>query len=298
MKTRGARHADLRVLHTGARDPQVSRRPAARTVAVVSGKGGVGKTTLAVNLAVTLRRLGARVLLVDGDLGMGNADLLLGQVPRFTLHDLVLGERSAEEVLLTTPDGVHLMSGSSGVEEMANLDELRCERLLCALSELEEPIDLILIDTASGLHRTATHLARAADEILIVTTPEPTAFTDAYATLRVLRNSALPRVPRIIVNQARDAAEARATAEKIRNVSKQFLSLSPELLGFVLEDPAVGQAVRRQEPLVHLFPKSPAAGCIEQIARRLLDQPELEPEAAGVPGRSRRRVVNMEDAPA
>jgi flagellar biosynthesis protein FlhG len=298
MKSEGHRSVELRLLQTGKRTPQPSRRPRTRSVAVVSGKGGVGKTTLIVNLAVAVRRLGKRVLLVDGDLGMGNADLLLGQIPRYTMHDVVLGERSAEEILLTTPDGIHLMPGSSGVEEMANLDELRCERLLCSISEIEHDLDLILIDTASGLHRTATHLARAADEILIVTTPEPTAFTDAYATLRVLRNHPGSAVPWIIVNQARDAGEARATAEKIRSVSKRFLTIEPQFLGFVLEDPAVGKAVRRQEPLMRLYPRSQAAGCIEGIAARLVAGPEEEPEIVCGPGRSRKRVVNMEDAPA
>lgn len=298
MRDKAQGSIELKLVQTGGSEPVIGRRPRARTVAVVSGKGGVGKTTLAVNLAVALRHRGVGVLLVDGDLGMGNADLLLGQVPRFTMHDLVLGERSAEEVLVTTRDGIRFLPGASGVEEMANLDELRCERLLCSLADVEEGIDLILIDTASGLHRTATHLARAADEIVIVTTPEPTAFTDAYATLRILKNRGLPGVPWIVVNQARHAAEARATAAKIRGVSKRFLSIEPELLGFVLDDASVGMAVRRQEPLLNLYPNSPAAGCIEQIAGRLIAPPEQEPEAAGDPSKSRKRVVNMEDVPA
>lgn len=298
MRNKDRRPTDLTLLPTGGCETEIGKRPSARTVTVVSGKGGVGKTTLAVNLAVALNRMGVRVLLVDGDLGMGNVDLLLGQVPRFTLHDLVLGERSAEEIVLTTRDGIRFLPGSSGVEEMANLDELRCERLLRSLADIEEGIDLILIDTASGLHRTATHLARAADEILIVTTPEPTAFTDAYATLRVLKNRALPGIPRIVVNQVRDASEARATAVKIVGVVKRFLSIDLEMLGFVFEDPAVGRAVRRQEPLLDLYPDSPAAGCIEQLARRLMVPLEQEPEAAGVPSGRRKRVVNMEDVPA
>ena len=296
MKNKGRRSIGLKLCETGGMDPVASRRPRARTIAVVSGKGGVGKTTLMVNLAVAFQRLGVRVLLVDGDLGMGNADILLGQVPRYTMHDLVLGEKTAKEVLVTASNGIRFLPGASGVEEMANLDELRCERLLCSLADIEEDIDLILIDTASGLHHTATQLARAADEVLIVTTPEPTAFTDAYATLRALKGRGLAGTPWLVVNQAHDASEARATAARIREVAKRFLSTEPAFLGYVLEDPAVGRAVRKQEPLVDAFPDSPAAICIEQIAGRLAAPAGNEPESVRTPDRPRKRVVNMEDA--
>jgi flagellar biosynthesis protein FlhG len=262
------------------RETPVRARPRARTIAVVSGKGGVGKTTLVTNLAIALHREGCKVLVVDGDLGMANVDVFFGLIPKYTLHNVVLGERTAEEILIHTSDGVHLMPGSSGVEEMANLDDLRCERLLRSVTDVEEGMDLILIDTAPGLHRTTTHLARAADEVVIVTTPEPTSWADAYATLRTLRKRGPHQEPWLVVNQARDAYEAKATMSRIRETALRFLEIEPRFLGFVLEDPAVATSVRRQEPLLRLYPTCPAASCVQLLAQRLIAPPDPEEENA------------------
>jgi len=287
----------FRLLRTGGREPEPARRPRARTLAVVSGKGGVGKTTLVVNLAVALRGLGRRVLILDGDLGMGNADLLMGKVPRHTLHDVVLGERGAAETVLEVQDGIRLLAGSTGVEEMANLDDLRRERLLCSVTTLEEEADVVLIDTGPGLHRTGIHLARAADEVLVITTPEPTAFTDAYAILRVLRKGRLPSTVWMVVNQAHDRGEAQATAQKMKSIARRFLSFEPDYLGFVLEDPAVGLSVRRQTPLLDLYPDSKAARCVLRLAHRLIEgsspQPQRIAQGGGIGS-----VAYLEDAPA
>jgi flagellar biosynthesis protein FlhG len=274
------------IVRTTATERPVSARPHTRSIAIVSGKGGVGKTTLATNLAIALQRQGRKVLVVDGDLGMANVDLLLGLVPRYTLHDVVTGERTPEEILIRTEDGIHLMPGASGIEEMANLDDLRCERLLRSVAHVEGGMDLILIDTAPGIHRSTTHLARAADEVVVVTTPEPTSWADAYATLRVLTRKGprgRQRDPWLVVNQARDAYEARATMARIRETSLRFLSIEPQFLGYVLEDPAVGSAVRRQEPVMRLFPSSPAASCIELLAQRLMTSPDPEGHLAPSP---------------
>lgn len=265
------------IVRTDACEQPGSVRPVTRSVAIVSGKGGVGKTTLVTNLAIALHREGLRVLVVDGDLGMANVDLLLGLVPRFTLHDVVVGERTPEEVLIRTEDGIHLLPGASGIEEMANLDDLRCERLLRCVATVEGGMDLILIDTAPGIHRSTTHLARAADDVIVVTTPEPSSWADAYATLRVLARKG-PRRPQpgpwLVVNQARDADEARATMARLCETSRRFLSIEPKALGYVLEDPAVGSAIRRQEPVLRLFPSCPASCCIELLAQRLITSPD------------------------
>jgi flagellar biosynthesis protein FlhG len=297
VQDRRDRIEDLQVVRTGGLESGRLRRPQTRTIAFVSGKGGVGKTTLVANLALALRRRGLNVLLVDGDWGMASVDLLLGIVPQSTLHDVVLGVRSSKDVLLQTEDGIYLLPGASGVQEMTDLDDLRCERLLCSISDAEAAMDLILIDTSSGIHRTTMHLARAADEIIIVTTPEPTATHNAYAALKVLCDGHLHCAPRIIVNQAQSAQEAREVAERLRAAARRFLSIDSQFLGYVPEDPAVMTSIRRRQPVLRLFPNAPGAVCIERLAARLSDHPEPEPQAVPNPDELR-KVVNLEDAPA
>lgn len=259
-------------------------RPHVRSIAVASGKGGVGKTSVATNLAIAFTRMGKRVLLVDGDLSLANVDLLLGVVPQKNLGDVVLGGAAVEDVVLHTADGLCLLPAGSGVEELADLDDFRRERLLRELSRLETGIDLIVLDTGSGIGRQTIHLARAADQVVVVTTPEPTAFSDAYATLKVLSRGRLRRNPGILVNMAASAEEGRETERRIRLVAERFLGLRPEYLGHIFLDQSVGKAVRMQEPLLKAFPRCPASICIESLATRLLLDPgppdplEAEPE--------------------
>lgn len=264
--------------------PQIPGRPRVRSIALTSGKGGVGKTSIATNLAIAFARQGRRVLLVDGDLSLGNVDLLLGVVPTRNLGDVIFGRASIEEVVLKTVDGVLLLPSASGVEELADLDDFRRERLFRELARLEDSAELILLDTGSGIGRQTIHLARAADQVVVVTTPEPTAFSDAYATLKVLSRGRINGRPGIVVNMAATPEEGRETERRIRLVAERFLRLKPEYLGHVLLDTAVGRAVRGQLPLLKAFPRSPAAACIEDLAARLISEPpapetgEAEPE--------------------
>jgi flagellar biosynthesis protein FlhG len=284
MAKRIGPHSGFQIIRTNGREGTRSARPRCRSLAVVSGKGGVGKTTLVANLAIALHRHGRKVLVVDGDLGMADLDLHLGMIPRHTLHDIVLGERTAQEVLVRTPDGINLLPGASGVPEMADLDELRCERLLRSVSEVEEGMDLILFDTAPGIHRTTLHFARAADDILIVTTPEPTALTNAYACFRVLASKKLIGQPWIVVNQAESAREAKQTAERIRETARRFLTIEPRFLGWILDDATVSDAVRKQEPLLRSCPGSAAARCIELLAKNWMNSLMPDPEGTALPG--------------
>jgi len=251
--------------------PVSFHRPSRRTIAILSGKGGVGKTNLAANLAIALARRGRRILLVDGDLSLANVDLLMGVIPRFTMEHVLSGEKTLEEIVVESYAGIRLIPAASGVQELANLDDFRRECLFRSLSRLDENVDLILIDAGSGIARNVTSLALAADDALIVTTPEPTAFSDAYAAVKVLAASGAARPPKIVVNMARSAEEAREIHARIRKVSEQFLDLSPEDWGFVYEDPAVAKAVRNQEPFLLSAPQSPAARSIDQLARRVLE---------------------------
>ena len=251
------------------------RRSERRTMAIVSGKGGTGKTNIAANLAIALARRGKRILLVDGDMSLANLDLLMGVMPRFNLQHVLTGEKTLEEIVVETYAGIKLIPAASGVEELADLDDFRRECLVRSLSRLDDKIDLILIDCGSGIARNVTRLARAADEILIVTTPEPTAFSDAYAFIKILASHDGSPIPKVLVNMATCADQAAVVFTRVRKVSEQFLALSPEDYGFIYQDPAVGRAVMNQEPFLLAAPHSLAARSLDRLAQRVLkDDPE------------------------
>ena len=291
----GAGRSNRRARRAASEADVPSARPRLRSIAVTSGKGGVGKTSIATNLAVAFARRGCRVLLVDGDLAMANVDLMLGVVPQKNLGDVIFGNASIEEVVLETVEGIRLLPSGSGVEELADLDDLRRERLLHELSKLERDVDLILMDTGSGIARQTIHFARAADQIVVVTTPEPTAFSDAYATLKVLSRGRLVGRPGIVVNMVTSAEEGRETERRIRVVAERFLRIKPEYLGHVLLDAAVGKAVRKQQPLLRAFPRSPASACIEDLAERLLAEPGPPGPVTKVPDGYFQKVANLDD---
>jgi flagellar biosynthesis protein FlhG len=262
----------------GAEHPAQWPRPRVRTVAIASGKGGVGKSNLAANVAVALGEMGARVLLVDADLAQANLDLLLGLNPRHDLQHVLSGEKSVEEVAIAGPRGVTLVPAASGVPALADLDDYRLECLLRGLAPLEANADLILIDAASGTSRQVLSFCLAAHDVLIVTTPEMPAFSDAYAMIKLLQQCGLTRPPRLVVNAAATAEEAEEVAHRLRVVARRFLQLEPESWGLVPFDAAVPGAVRRQEPVVTAFPDSPAAHAYRAIAARLWEPPS-DPEA-------------------
>jgi flagellar biosynthesis protein FlhG len=240
-----------------------------RTVAIASGKGGVGKSNLAANLAVALGELGARVLLLDADLAQANLDLLLGVNPRFDLQHVLSGAKSLEEIVVQGPRGVSLVPASSGVPELAELDDYRLECLIRGLGNLESNHDIILIDVASGTSRQVLTFCLAADDVVVVTTPEMPAFSDAYAIMKLLQQRGLTRSPHLVVNAAGSPEEAEEVAHRLRLVARRFLRLEPRMWGHVPFDPAVPRAVRRQEPVVTAFPRSTAAVAYRAIAAQV-----------------------------
>ena len=266
---------------TTADHPASWHRPNTRTIVVASGKGGVGKSNLAANLAVALGERGARVLLVDADLAQASLDLLLGLHPRYDLQHVLDGEKSLEDICLDGPQNVTLVPATSGAPELAELDDYRRECLLRGLGNLDRQTDILLIDTASGLSRQVTQLCLAADDVLVVTTPEMPAFADAYGLIKLLRQQGLGRPPQLLVNLAGSPEEAEETAHRIRLVARRFLSLEIESLGYVLFDPSVGRAVRLQQPVVIAFPHSPAAIAFRALAERLWEP--VDPEAGRRP---------------
>ncbi|ACX53105.1 Cobyrinic acid ac-diamide synthase [Ammonifex degensii KC4] len=240
-----------------------------RVLAITSGKGGVGKTSLAVNLGILLAQRGKRVVLFDADLGLANAEVLLGVTPACTLYDYLYRGKRVEELINTGPGGLKFISGGSGIEELAQLDARGRARLLALLPYLQEQTDFLLVDTGAGIAEGVLSFVAAAEEVLLVLTPEPTSLTDAYALLKVLhRREIHPRVF-LVVNRAGGAKEAEQTSLRLRAVCRHFLGWEPGYLGFLPEDRGMVQAAKEQRPLVLRFPFSPIVRQLEKIADEL-----------------------------
>jgi len=247
-----------------------TRQRRTRAIAVTSGKGGVGKTNISINLAQALIAAGQEVILLDADLGLANADILLGTVSPYHLGHLLRGEREILELIHTTPSRLKLIAGGSGVEELANLPDDQLRFFVSALSKLEGQADFLILDTGAGLSSTVQEFVLAADQVLVVTTPEPTSLADAYATVKALAHRRPSIDMKLIVNQAERVEEANVAAERIIMTARDFLNLKVEHLGTVPRDPYVWQAVRHQVPFFVGYPGAPASRSIELMAQRLL----------------------------
>jgi len=255
-----------------------------RVITVTSGKGGVGKTNFAVNLAIALRQLNKKVLVLDADLGLANVDVVVGCFPDYNLGHVISGEKRITEIITEGPGGIELIAGGSGLQELSDLSDVQLSRFINSLNELEGRADIILIDTGAGLSKRVLNFILAADEIIVVTTPEPTSVTDAYAIIKVIarENEARNRVVKLVVNKADNAYEAKRTADKLIGVSKQFLDINLEDLGYIFNDASMIKAVREQQPLLISYPKSKAAECIHRVAANLCQQPYIVTENTGV----------------
>ena len=254
----------------------------ARTLAVASGKGGVGKTSMTVNLAVQLTRLGRRVVVLDADLGTANADVVCNVRASRTLAHLVAGRCGIEDLVVEAPGGFRLVPGASGLAHMADLDAAQIQRLTAAMTRLEETADVILIDTAAGVGKGVLGFCAAADRLLVVTTPEPTAITDAYALIKTLNTQVASADIHLLVNMVRDEAQGRAVYKRISGVTKRFLSIAPSYAGCVARDEGVPRAVCRRRPFALDAPRSRAAADLLGLAHRLDRHAAVEPERGGL----------------
>ncbi len=244
-------------------------RRATRTLAVASGKGGVGKSNIALNLSILLSAAGNRVALVDADIALANLDILLDVDCRMNLSHVVAGSRTLADVVMDLPCGVQFVPGASGLTNLANLNEFQRASLVDQLSALEDENDIIVVDCGAGIGRDVLHFAMAGDNVLVVTTPEPTAVTDAYAFIKVLSQQSFEGSISLLVNQATDRAEGRATFERIAEVARQFLGVTLFDAGHVVIDPKIREAVRRREPFVLAYPRCPASRCLAALTNKL-----------------------------
>lgn len=246
-----------------------ARRTGLRLLAVASGKGGVGKTNLAVNLALAFAEQGQPVLLVDADLGLANADLLLGLEPRCHLGHVLQGQASLGDALLHGPLGLRLLPGGTALEDLAVVAPPRVLSLLAQLTEAAPTGDLVLLDVGAGLSPLVRALLGAVPEVLVVTTPEPTSVADAYATMKVLARESLTTAVHLVVNQAEGLAEARDTSRTLARVARRYLGIAVTELGYVPRDPCVPRAVRDKRPFLLACPRSPASRAVRELALRL-----------------------------
>jgi flagellar biosynthesis protein FlhG len=241
----------------------------ARVVAIASGKGGVGKTNIAVNLSLCLARRGLRVALVDADLGMANADVVMNVQSHFDLSHVVRGQRTIDEVAVSVERGLRLVAGASGLACVADLDSFARQELVRELGRLEDQSDIVILDCGAGISQNVLAFAHSADELLIVTTPEPTALTDAYALIKVLSRAPSPPPMGLIVNQAISAREGRQVAQRVASVAARFLGVSLTNAGMVLQDRHVPLAVRQRIPFIVKYPGCPASTCLTALAERV-----------------------------
>lgn len=251
-----------------------------RIIGVTSGKGGVGKTNIAANLAVIAAKQGQRVLIIDGDLGLANVEILYGIRPKHHLGHLLLGDVALRDVLAVGPHGVKVLPAGNGLQQLTRLDDSQRLRLVSALEEMEDEFDVILLDSAAGIGDNVVFFIGAAQEALLVVNPEPTSLTDAYATIKVLCQDAGVRYFDVVVNQAGNEGVAREIFDKLSAVAGRFLDARVRWLGWVPRDENVHRAVMSQRPLVELFPGSPATRALNGVADALLHEPP-PPQLAG-----------------
>ena len=246
-----------------------------RTIAVTSGKGGVGKTFVAANLAAALARGGRRVLVIDADLGLANLDVVLNLFPQATLHEVFTGKSSLLDAILPAPGGFSVLLAGSGLVEYSRMTPELRDRLRQVIDEVEPLFDHVLLDTGAGISEVVLHTVSLAGQVLVVVTPEPTSLTDAYATIKVLAAAQGRRQISLVVNQTRRPGEGRMVRQQLQQVVDRYVSpgldtpVRLELLGELPADPAVRDAVQRRELLFETLPGTPAAMALAAIADRL-----------------------------
>ncbi|MCL2441102.1 MAG: MinD/ParA family protein [Treponema sp.] len=242
----------------------------ARIITVTSGKGGVGKTNLSVNMALAFARLGKKVVVMDADLGLANVNVMLNMIPKYNLYHVIKKQKTIREILVETEYGISIVAGASGFSQIANMGEVDRKDFISELDTLSNA-DIIIIDTSAGVSSNVLDFIAAADDAVIITTPEPTAITDAYGIIKIIATEydSLNMGLKLVVNRAKGAAQAKSVADRMINIAGQFLNLKVDYLGFIYDDTSVPNAVLRQKPFMVVDPKCKASICVQHIVDRM-----------------------------
>ncbi len=255
-----------------ALSPNGTNRAAApspvQVIAVTGGKGGVGKTTIAVNLAATLASRGKEVMLLDGDLGLANVDVFLGLTPRLTLADVLAGNCSLEEIVLDAPQGFKVVPAASGIAQLAELDPLTHLGLVRAFGDLTTRLDVMVVDTAPGIAGSVLQFSQAAQQVLVVLCDEPASLTDAYALIKILSRDHGVSKFRVLVNQSRGRGLGQALFQRFERVATRFLSVELDYVGEIPEDAFLRRSIREQRPVVQAYPQCPASVALKTLGLR------------------------------
>lgn len=241
----------------------------ARVICVTSGKGGVGKTNFTANLAIALSKQGKKIVIIDADLGLANIDVLLGVIPTYSLLDVVNSNKDITEVMCKGPNGLQIISGGSGILDLVDMLDKDLDTLLNEFNKLYDLADIILIDTGAGLTKSVLSFACASDEVIIITTPEPTSLTDAYAMIKTLWLRQKDKKINIVINRVENVKEGKIAFEKLEKVCSKFLDIKIHRLGFMTNDINVGRAVKRQKPFIIEYPNIGVSKSIGLMALKL-----------------------------
>ncbi len=245
-----------------------------RVISVTSGKGGVGKTSITVNLAIALARLGRQVLIWDADLGLANIDILLGLDSRYNINHLLNGDKTLEEIIFEGPEGVKILPASSGIQEMTALSDGQKIRLLNEFDHYHVDLDFLLIDTGAGVSSNVMYFNMAAQERIVVVTPEPAPITDAYALIKIMTTKYNTKRFKILMNIVSSAEEAKAVFTLLASMADKYLdSISLDYLGYIPRDEYISKSIKRQRALLDLYPSSEASKFFKDLAIRVIDSP-------------------------
>ncbi|WP_102400914.1 MinD/ParA family protein [Haloimpatiens massiliensis] len=282
MLDQAERLRQMTLMKNKENDRENSTMEKTRIITITSGKGGVGKSNIVVNLSIALQKMGKKVLILDADIGMGNDDILMGFLPKYTVFDTIFDDVEIEDILIEGPYGVKLLPGGTGISKIEELTNYQREELLNKISSLNG-FDYILMDTGAGINRTVLGFVAVCDELIVITTPEPTALTDAYSLMKAIAKFQLKPKGNIIVNRVIKEREGEITFGKFDNAVKKFLNIDVEYLGKVSEDRALIQSVREQKPFIVNYPDSEVSRDIKNIACKLTGEVN-KPNSIGIQG--------------